>query len=66
MIPYVERLDIERYDTGMSGSDSVDFCIGDITSRYDEIQPEVEGVISRLSAICNCGTTLESYSCFST
>ncbi|MBV9099077.1 MAG: MarR family transcriptional regulator, partial [Frankiaceae bacterium] len=32
-------------------SDSVDFCIGDITSRYAEIHPEVEGAISRLSAI---------------
>lgn len=41
---------MERYAQGMS-SDSVDFCIGDITSRYAEIQPEVEGVISRLSAI---------------
>jgi DNA-binding MarR family transcriptional regulator len=35
----------------MSDSDSVDFCIGDITSRYDAIHPEVEGVISRLSSI---------------
>ena len=41
---------MERYCEAMS-SDSVDFCIGDITSRYAEIQPEVEGVISRLSAI---------------
>jgi DNA-binding MarR family transcriptional regulator len=42
---------MERYRRGMSGTDSVDFCIGDITSRYAEIQPEIEGVISRLSAI---------------
>ena len=41
---------MERYGEGMS-TDSVDFCIGDITSRYAEIHPEVEGVISRLSAI---------------
>ena len=41
---------MERYCEGMS-SDSVDFCIGDITSRYAEIHPEVEGAISRLSAI---------------
>ena len=41
---------MERYCGGMS-SDSVDFCIGDITSRYAEIHPEVEGAISRLSAI---------------
>jgi DNA-binding MarR family transcriptional regulator len=32
-------------------ADSVDVCIGDITSRYAEIHPEVEGAISRLSAI---------------
>lgn len=31
--------------------DSVDFCIGDITSRYAEIHPEVEGVVDRMAAI---------------
>lgn len=31
--------------------DSVDVCTADITSRYDEIDPEVEGVVSRMSAI---------------
>ena len=41
---------MERYGGPMS-SDSVDFCIGDITSRYAEIDPEVEGAISRLSSI---------------
>jgi len=41
---------MERYREAMS-SDSVDFCIGDITSRYAAIHPEVEGAISRLSAI---------------
>lgn len=35
----------------MSGSDSVDFCTADITSRYSQIHPEVEGVVSRISAI---------------
>lgn len=31
--------------------DSVDVCTADITSRYEEIDPEVEGVVSRVSAI---------------
>lgn len=35
----------------MDGSDSVDVCTVDITSRYAEIDPEVEGVVSRVSAI---------------
>lgn len=35
----------------MSESDSVDFCTVDITSRYREIHPEVEGVVSRIAAI---------------
>src|SRR5437764_1201404 len=35
----------------MSQSDSVDFCTADITSRYDEIDPEVEGVVDRISSI---------------
>jgi DNA-binding MarR family transcriptional regulator len=35
----------------MSESDSVDFCTADITSRYDEIHPEVEGVVDRVSSI---------------
>src|SRR3954454_17694764 len=35
----------------MDGSDSVDFCTVDIASRYPQIDPEVEGVVGRLSAI---------------
>jgi len=31
--------------------DSVDFCTVDIASRYPQIDPEVEGVVGRLSAI---------------
>jgi len=32
-------------------SDSVDFCITDIASKYDVIDPEVEGVVDRVTAI---------------
>ena len=32
-------------------SDSVDFCTLDITSRYSQIDPHVEGVVSRMSTI---------------
>lgn len=32
-------------------TDSVDFCIGDITGRYAEIDPQVEGVVDRMSSI---------------
>src|SRR3954470_2612734 len=38
-------------DHAMSDSDSVDFCIGDIASRYDVIDPEVEGVVDRIARI---------------
>lgn len=31
--------------------DSVDFCITDIASQYDAIDPEVEGVVDRVDAI---------------
>ena len=31
--------------------DSVDFCIADVVSQYDAIDPEVEGVVDRISAI---------------
>jgi len=31
--------------------DSVDFCITDIASKYDAIDPEVEGVVDRITAI---------------
>jgi DNA-binding MarR family transcriptional regulator len=31
--------------------DSVDFCITDIASRFDAINPEVEGVVDRIAAI---------------
>jgi len=32
-------------------SDSVDFCIADVVSQYDAIDPEVEGVVDRIAAI---------------
>jgi DNA-binding MarR family transcriptional regulator len=32
-------------------SDSVDVCITDITSRYAQIHPEVEGVVDRMTSI---------------
>lgn len=32
-------------------TDSVDVCTVDITSRYPQIDPQVEGVVSRMSAI---------------
>jgi len=32
-------------------SDSVDFCIADVVSQYDAIDPEVEGVVDRINAI---------------
>src|SRR3954464_12879839 len=35
----------------MDASDSIDFCTIDIASRYPQIDPEVEGVVGRLSAI---------------
>lgn len=31
--------------------DSVDFCIADIASKYDVIDPQVEGVVDRVTAI---------------
>jgi len=41
----------ESYARSMAETDSVDFCTVDITSHYDEIHPEVEGVVSRIAAI---------------
>jgi DNA-binding MarR family transcriptional regulator len=35
----------------MGESDSVDFCTTDIASRYPQIDPDVEGVVSRMAAI---------------
>jgi DNA-binding MarR family transcriptional regulator len=35
----------------MKHSDSVDFCTDDITSRYSQIDPLVEGAVSRMSTI---------------
>lgn len=32
-------------------SDSIDFCTVDITGHYPQIDPEVEGVVSRMSTI---------------
>ena len=32
-------------------SDSIDFCISDMTSHYSQINPEVEGVVDRMSTI---------------
>jgi DNA-binding MarR family transcriptional regulator len=45
----VKRLDIEGYAQSMG--DSVDFCISDVVSLYDAIDPEVEGVVDRISTI---------------
>ena len=42
---------MERYAQSMGSSDSVDFCTVDITSQYPQINPEVEGVVSRIAAI---------------
>jgi DNA-binding MarR family transcriptional regulator len=39
------------YDLAMADTDSVDFCITDIASRYDVIEPEVEGVVDRVARI---------------
>jgi DNA-binding MarR family transcriptional regulator len=36
---------------GMDSADSVDFCTADITGHYPQIDPEVEGVVSRLATI---------------
>lgn len=39
-------------DSSIKGAgDSVDVCTVDITSRYPQIDPQVEGVVSRMSAI---------------
>ena len=46
----MELLGVESYSSAMDG-DSVDFCITDITSRFEAIDPEVEGVVDRLAAI---------------
>jgi DNA-binding MarR family transcriptional regulator len=35
----------------MDESDSIDFCTTDIASRFAAIDPEVEGVVSRIAAI---------------
>src|SRR5438046_2376374 len=35
----------------METTDSVDVCTDDITSHYDEINPEVEGVVNRIATI---------------
>lgn len=40
---------MEHSDKGPE--DSVDFCTSDITSRYPEIDPLVEGAVSRMSTI---------------
>src|SRR5436190_10728273 len=39
------------YASVMELTDSVDVCTVDIASQYDEISPEVEGVVSRIAAI---------------
>jgi DNA-binding MarR family transcriptional regulator len=31
--------------------DSMDFCVADITSRFPQIDPEVEGIVDRVDAI---------------
>jgi DNA-binding MarR family transcriptional regulator len=35
----------------MEHSDSVDLCIADVIGRFPEIEPDVEGVVDRMSAI---------------
>lgn len=40
---------MESYSLDMS--DSVEFCIADMTSHYSEINPEVEGVVDRVASI---------------
>lgn len=35
----------------VNNADSVDRCIADVVARYDEIDPEVEGVVDRISTI---------------
>jgi DNA-binding MarR family transcriptional regulator len=42
---------MERDKEQTQPSDSVDFCTVDIASRYPQINPDVEGVVGRLSAI---------------
>ena len=32
-------------------ADSVDYCVGEITTRYPEIDPDIEGCVDRLSTI---------------
>src|SRR3954467_6537335 len=45
-------LDVKRFDgKGSSMEDSMDFCVADITSRFPQIDPEVEGIVDRLHAI---------------
>src|SRR3954451_16661964 len=39
------------YAPVMELTDSVDVCTIDVASRYDEIKPEVEGVVSRIASI---------------
>ena len=39
------------YHAGMDASDSVDGCIVDITPRYPQIDPEVEGVVDRVARV---------------
>jgi DNA-binding MarR family transcriptional regulator len=36
---------------GNTGADSIDRCIADVTGRFPEIDPAVEGVIDRMNAI---------------
>ena len=36
---------------GSSRGDSVDYCVVDITERYPEIDPDIEGVVDRMSTI---------------
>jgi len=40
---------MEGYAQSMG--DSVDFCIADVVSQYDAIDPEVEGVVDRITTI---------------
>ena len=40
-----------RSDKSPAQGDSVDFCTGDICSHYSQIDPKVEGVVSRMATI---------------
>lgn len=53
-ILYHSSLDVKRFDMEVYAElmgDSVDFCIDDVASHYDAINPEVEGIVDRMVAV---------------